>query len=46
MRACAVTPSGVPFGFWATMDRMHVRKKMAPAGNECYYAFLLDGFYI
>ena len=28
------------------MDRMHVRKKMAPAGNECYNVFLFDGFYI
>ena len=28
------------------MDRMHVRKKVAPAGNECYNAFLFDGFYI
>ena len=28
------------------MDCMHVRKKMAPAGNGCYNAFLFDGFYI
>ena len=25
---------------------IHVRKKMAPAGNECYNVFLFDGFYI
>ena len=28
------------------MDRMHVRKKMVPAGNECYNVFLFSGFYI
>ena len=25
---------------------MHVKKKMAPAGNECYNVFFFDGFYI
>ena len=28
-----------------SIHHMHVRKKMAPAGNECY-VFFFDGFYI
>ena len=28
------------------MNSMHIRKRMAAAGNECYNVFLFDGWYI
>ena len=44
--ACLVKPTPAQYRKTPANGPFARKKKMAPAGNECYNVFLVDGFYV